>query len=282
MSIVSNRMYHIMNNLKGEGLGVFIIRIYYSDLPNKNIYLLDLLQKVANILLDLQDKCGFIHGDFHSGNIIIIPENGINDKKKLINIKDLENENYKIVFIDFGNSSVKLPVNNNGRLILSTPSRENIKREKPLDLEEYSSLKGIDLFHLIQNLDSIEKSEFTFEGNKNDQKFNLFKSFIIKIKTMYRFSSSNTFKNMYDFTRSNNFKLQDNSILYPDKFMELNINNIEGIIIPEKINTPKKINTQKKNNGKNSLRGISTSLFNDNNNNSNNNSPSKIRKIEEK
>lgn len=270
MSIVSNRMYHIMNNLKGENLGKFIIRIYYSNLSNKNKYLLNLLKEIASILLYLQNECGFIHGDFHSGNIIIIPKNGINNENELVNINDLENNNYKIFFIDFGNSTIRLPLNNDNSLILSTPSDENIKRKNSLDLNKYPSLRGVDLFHLIQSLDSIEKDEFIFEGNMNNEYYNLFKKIIIKIKTMYHFNSFIKINDIYNFTRSNNFGLQNNSILYPQEFINLNINSIEENI------TPVKINTQKKNNGENRLRRISKSLFNNSNNN--NGSPFKKHK----
>lgn len=152
------RFMQTMNLAEGVTLGNFIINLYKNQ--NKSTYeknnkILDIFKKIYNKLDVLQTEYLFIHGDFNSGNIIID-----------------EDENIK--FIDFEYSSIKLPCNNNKKIILITPVPCNNDMKTPLDLSEQDYLKTIDMYHLIENLYILFK-------NKNS----IFTEFLEKLKKIF-------------------------------------------------------------------------------------------------
>lgn len=246
----NSRLRQIMNIAPGIKFSKFIINLYNNnDINNinKNRILLDILKEIAIELNDLQELCGFIHGDLHTGNIFI-------DKDK--------DENYKITFIDFDYSYVRIPlnninnnrnnrnnrnvnnINNNKRMNISINENRNINQNQKtpilvgatvvnlgnkniMNIEEDESLKAIDLFHLIGHL-SIEDEE---QGNNfnNKKNYKLYKTFIKKIadQSFNNFNKKqiNTYENFHKFERSNDFKNINTINLIPENFINI-INDI--------------------------------------------------------
>lgn len=155
----NNILYQIMNIAQEMSLSDYIKQLFKSklDIVTKKKYLLKVLKDIASDLLYLQDTCGFIHGDLHKGNIFLKlhPTN--------------ENAPVQITFIDFGYSSIKLPLDNKKNLILTTPNesititknKKLYKSELPYDIESKPYLKAIDMYHLIETLS--EPSENPYE-----------------------------------------------------------------------------------------------------------------------
>lgn len=155
----NNILYQIMNIAQEMSLSDYIKHLFKSklDIVTKKIKLLKVLKDIARDLLHLQDTCGFIHGDLHKGNIFLKlhPTN--------------ENAPVQITFIDFGYSSIKLPLDNKENLILTTPNesititknKKLYKSELPYDIESKPYLKAIDMYHLIETLS--EPSEIPYE-----------------------------------------------------------------------------------------------------------------------
>jgi hypothetical protein len=140
LDIDSNKFLQIMNRANGILLSEYILQLYNNnkiDVNHKNIILLNILKNIAIKLKFLQEKCHFIHGDLHSANIFI-------------NIS--RNNKIDIKFIDFERSTIKFPYETN--LLINGVSDELLNSKYQLDLDENNSLKGIDLFHLIENLKS--------------------------------------------------------------------------------------------------------------------------------
>ena len=143
-------LIQIMEKINGQSLQEYIL----ENRSNSN-KLLDILKRVAKKLLPLQNKCGFIHGDFHSMNIMISDD--------------------QIYFIDFGRSSIMVPTDN-GFIILAgyiddVLTKEKIKDKIKENILVYPHLKAIDLFHLFNDI-----SEYNIS--------NIYK-FMNYIKTMY-------------------------------------------------------------------------------------------------
>lgn len=234
------RFMQIMNLAKGTTLGDFIINLYSNkniDTYEKDNYILDIFKTICNKLDFLQKKYLFIHGDFHSGNIMID-----------------EDENIK--FIDFGFSSIKLP-SKNKKIILTTPVECNIERNGQLDLNEDPYLKTIDMYHLIENLYDFCTSPDVNFNNKND-----FKNFLVKLKKIY-YKEKNPQEDMHIFERKNNFQYYvDYKELLKDNFYLITIDDLNKLYL-QKSDKKRKLNNDSFKNKNNSLKP--KSLFNNNN-----------------
>jgi len=124
-------LYQRMNFIENKTLKNSIYEIYESDMTDfeKNNTVLNILIAIANKLNYLQEKCGFIHGDFHSDNIFINEETG------------------PIQFIDFGYSYIHLP---GTTLTIFVPIDENINGAL-YKISEMDQSKSADLFRLIES-----------------------------------------------------------------------------------------------------------------------------------
>ena len=209
----NNHFYQMMNKANGITLSEFIIELYNSDIPNKNLFLLDVLKEIALKLDYLQKSCGFIHGDFHSGNIFV-------------NYLD-ENNSINITFIDFGYTTIQFPNKNN--LLISGITEVNLQRRYQLNLEEEPLLKAVDLFHLIQDLKSYELNNNIFTPffdliNKIQNIYfkNFDKKLLKKYKSNHFFTSSTDF-----YSKKNNNKKNSFEILIPENFIQ----NIDDLLI---------------------------------------------------
>jgi len=139
----------IMNVAIGITLNDLIKEIYKEGntiFKRPKRLLIHILIKIAEKLLKLQTSCSFIHGDFHSGNIMI-----------QINRSNENNPNVVVELIDFGFSTIEF--SKNPRLLISTPEDCNIDRSEVLDISTNPRLKSIDLLHLIMNLDSFQEKK---------------------------------------------------------------------------------------------------------------------------
>lgn len=201
-----------MSIAPGKDLGNTIIDLYKSNkvIDEKNTELFNILIEISKKLDYLQKNYGFIHGDFHSGNIFV-------DKK--IDEKNGK-EKYIITFIDFEYSTIKLPSNKN--IILISPVSENISRKYILNLYEEYGLKALDLFHLIEDFKSFKIRKSTI--NKFNGHFDKFNEFINKLNSLY----PNKFSNgkIHISSRSLNFFNESYSNLYPEDFSKLKLNNL--------------------------------------------------------
>jgi hypothetical protein len=120
-------LIQIMEKINGQTLQDYILK----NSSNSNI-LLNILKRVAEKLSVLQNNYGFIHGDFHSMNIMI--------------------SNNQIYFIDFGRSSIMIPTDN-GFIILAGYMDDVLTRERIKEnILVYPHLKAIDLFHLFNDI----------------------------------------------------------------------------------------------------------------------------------
>jgi len=228
-----NRLFIKMNKIIGKSLGTYIIENIYNNenIPQvmKNEVLLNILKKISEKLLYLQQSSGFIHGDFHGENIFIIP---INNGEDII-----------IKFIDFGFSVIRLPTTGK-KIILTGAVPENYKRHYVMDISD-EKLKAVDLFHLLQSLKGISNNIVKI-GNtyyyrpdlhnlSNEiliefKYYDLFNQLLEYLSTLY-LSDFNIKKfrglsKYHNFTRSNNFYNIDKkyNVLYPEVFIDLNIN----------------------------------------------------------
>jgi hypothetical protein len=218
INLISNnkKLYLKMSKAPGISLGHFIIEIYKDneiDEKNKNQLLLDILIEISKKLEYLQTNYGFIHGDFHSGNIFV----------------DYDKNNNKIIinFIDFEYSTIKLPsIKEN--IILTSPVSENISRRNILNLKEEYGLKALDLFHLIEDLKTFQMKTETvraFNGN-----FKQFQDFVNKLSSLYEINGSLNGK-IHISTRKNDFFNESFLNLYPEKFSKIKLNNFPQIPI---------------------------------------------------
>lgn len=165
-----------------------------------------ILIKIANKVKIMQ-QYGFIHGDFHSGNIYL----------------DLEENIY---FIDFGFSCIKLPLRSFTRnynsitsFFLCVPVSEYLSLENiQLRYPYHNTWKKIDLFHLIEEMNTLKIQNI------------LFKNTIMTIRRYYSKNISKLRGSTHSYTCSRNF---DTIIdfFYPEEFIEmiklLNNENIE-------------------------------------------------------
>jgi len=243
----NNHFYQIMNKANGVMLSQFIIDLYNNDRPDKNLFLLKVLKKIASKLDYLQKSCGFIHGDFHSGNIFV-------------NYLD-RNNSINITFIDFGYTTIKFPNRNN--LLISGITESNLQRKYQLNLEKEPLLRAIDLFHLIQDLESYKSSI----NKKEYSKFYLFFDLINKIQNIYfknfNIEIFNAYKSNHLFTSSDHFFSTKNNnkdssfeILIPENFIQ----NIDGLL-----NNNSNSNSNSNNNSKSPIKKPK-GLFGNNNN----------------
>ena len=214
INLISNnkKLYLKMSKASGISLGHFIIEIYKDneiDEKNKNQLLLDILIEISKKLEYLQKNYGFIHGDFHSGNIFVEYDN--NSNKIIIN------------FIDFEYSTIKLPsIKKN--IILTSPVSENISRRNILNLHEKNEypLKALDLFHLIEDLKTFKMKIETvriFNGN-----FKQFQDFLDKLSSLYKINVRLNGK-IHISTRKDDFFNESYSNLYPENFSKIKLNN---------------------------------------------------------
>ena len=206
-----------MSIAPGKDLGNTIIDLYKdSKVTDKNSELFNILIEISKKLDYLQKNCGFIHGDFHSGNIFV-------DKK--INEKNGKKK-YIITFIDFEYSTIKLPSNQN--IILTSPVTENISRSDILNLDEEDGIKALDLFHLIEDLKTFQmKIETVREFNGN---FKQFQDFVNKLSSLYKINVHLNGK-IHISTRKNSFFNESFSNLYPENFSKIKLNNFPKIPI---------------------------------------------------
>ena len=139
-------LIQIMKKINGQSLQEYIL----ENRSNSN-KLLNILKRVAEKLSLLQNNYGFIHGDFHSFNIMI--------------------SDNQIYFIDFGRSSMMVPTDN-GFIILTGYIDDVLTKDKIKEnILVYPHLKAIDLFHLFNDI-----SEYNISNIRN---------FMNYIKTMY-------------------------------------------------------------------------------------------------
>jgi hypothetical protein len=215
-----------MNKVQGIDLGNYILNLYKKNISNKQkeTITFSLLQKIAEKLKYLQDNFNFIHGDFHSGNIFI--------EKNWFG--------YNITFIDVEYSTIKLPTKNNIKIILTTPLNENMSRKKILNINEEPNLKALDLFHLIQDIKSFDKSD-RIKNIKNNKKIDELKELISKLSKLYKRPCKLSSK-LHNSTRISGFFNNNYSKLIPENFIKIkNIDSINNL--KRKIN-----NLNKKNN----------------------------------
>jgi hypothetical protein len=185
-------------------LGKHLTNLFKSELSDveKLIIFKDILIKIANKVKIMQ-QYGFIHGDFHSGNIYLdLAEN--------------------IYFIDFGFSCIKLPLNNGSLtdflLCVPVPSYTGLKNTK-LRFPYSEEIRKIDLFHLMENINTLDI----------DNAF--FKKIVEVIRQNYLNEEINALHApRHDFTCS--FKLNlINNFFYPEEFISyferLNISEVE-------------------------------------------------------
>jgi hypothetical protein len=243
---VSNKLYQVMSNLSANNnmnmnkinqtkvlnqhgyisLEKYIIVLYNSDVEKKNSIILNIFKKIAEKLNSLQQYCLFIHGDMHPNNIFIKY-----DTYHLNNTSDIN-----IIFIDFGYSVVKLPVNNNQTYILSAAVDVNLIPKQYMDISDISNkyLKAIDMYHLFDYYLQI------YYDNENEIKeklkySNLFKKFIFTIAKKYvdiKSRRNEIFRSVHIYTSDKIFQSLNSgsilslntNILYPENFMMLNIN----------------------------------------------------------
>jgi hypothetical protein len=192
--------YYNSDNYLSLGNYMYILFNSYEFTEEEKIKQLKLiLTKITKKLIELQNY-SFIHGDFHSGNIYI----NINDDS--------------VYFIDFGYSAIKLPMNNGDLtpFLLCVPiSTYTSSDNKNLRLPYDDYLKKIDLFHLIENLNTFQ---YSYEpGNK---KINSnFINFINSIRSIYY---NNNMKDLsgkrHKFTCSYNLDSL-NDFLIPENFI---------------------------------------------------------------
>jgi len=203
-----------MSIASGKDLGNYIIDLYKKNINvnDKNSELFNILIEISRKLDYLQKNCGFIHGDFHSGNIFV-------DKKV-----DENNgrEKYIITFIDFEYSTIKLPSNKN--IILTSPVTENRSRSDILNLDE-DGLKALDIFHLIEDLKTFQMKNKTvreFNGN-----FKKFQDFIDKLDRIY--PNKELESKIHISTRKKDFFNNSFLNLYPENFLTIKLNNFPKI-----------------------------------------------------
>ena len=148
-----------------------------------------------NILKIYLILCGFIHGDLNEQNIFV-------------NAETLD-----ITFIDFGKSSIKLPIYTNYNLILFAPSDENLDFQYILDLNIFEQLKAIDLFYLIEKLSRFNRVAFS--------NFNNYLDIINLIKINYKIKVNSSME-LFEFVHSNKFFDNSEIIkLYPENFIRI-------------------------------------------------------------
>ena len=229
----NNKLYQSMNIAHGMDLGHFVIMLYNSDLQitEKNEILLSVLQTIAFKLKQLQESCGFIHGDLNLGNVFVH--------------FDDNNENIppEITFIDYGYSSVRLPFNSTETFIISAPTEINIRRNRPFDIITDPYLKAVDMYHLIDDLSYIDNNDSKFNDKKN---YSAFKQFIDNIKSLYNLTNTkitrqhkknignfnSTKQNRRKFTSSQYFMIDTEKyqILIPENFLKIKLNSNGKII----------------------------------------------------
>jgi tRNA A-37 threonylcarbamoyl transferase component Bud32 len=225
-----------MNIAQGMELGHFIIMLYNNDLDinEKNKILLSVLQTIANKLQELQESCGFIHGDLNVGNVFV-------------NFDEVnETAPPEITFIDYGYSSVRLLFENGTDLIVTSPTEINITRSKPFDIRREPHLRAVDMYHLIDDLSSIDDNDGKFKHKKY---YSAFKEFINKIKSSYNLINTKitrrnkteignfnrTKQNRRKFTTSGYFMIDNEryKILLPENFLNIELNTNGEILLPK-------------------------------------------------
>lgn len=192
MEIISNNEYITFGNYIKE-----LFNNLYRTYEQKIEELRNILIAIANKINYLYINYGFIHGDFHSGNIYINPTNG------------------EVRIIDFGYSCIKLPLNNENLsdFLLCVPVSA-YKTNNLLKFPYNDSLKKIDLFHLIYELSTSDipllnrfiNNIFKFSGNKN------IKEELNKIKEKHKFICSNKLFEISDFFVPDQFIIKINDV----------------------------------------------------------------------
>lgn len=190
-----------MNKIDGITLGTYIFEHMNDENFEKNF--LKILEKIVKILIHSQNNALFIHGDLHSGNIMI----------------SMDGKNIRI--IDFGHSTIQLPTKDGKKILLSAAVDSNITRKYQLDISEDTVLKCIDLMHFIG---SIYNVKLKIPESK-------FKNIIKKLYKLSLLKNNIDLMNLHTVRQHYNmsiFKNVDNtlqSILYPEKLLELIKNN---------------------------------------------------------
>ncbi len=239
-------LFQIMPFSSNKTLGSLLYDIYNNSNNNnfeKNNKCLNILNAIANKLNYLQENCGFIHGDFHSGNILFNEETG-----------DTQ-------FIDFGYSYIHLP---GTKLTIFVPIEVNIQGEL-LEISNNNQSKSVDLFRLIES--------FT------EDKTHIFKDFIKQISERYfrnfdksiyttlpnRKKKTNGFRGLpIPFSRSSYFLDKKENNTLPSSFMYVSpIQFIQFTLDPNNVlNHPlDRIFPNYKKNNKNNTKSVK-SLFN--------------------
>ena len=195
---LNNRLHETMNIAPGLSLEEYTMNLFNSDADNKEELMIYVLIKIAQNLLELQNRCGFIHGDLNEQNIFINKFDG------------------SILFIDFGMSTCRIPTSNGRYFILSMPVSENLSYKHTLDINEDVRLKSIDLFYLVEKLSRFRKDSF--------ENYKQFISIINEIKGNMKVNSS---KELFEFVYTDSFL--GNPIVknfYPENF----INNLGTLL----------------------------------------------------
>ena len=196
-NILGPRLYEVMNIADGISLDEYIKNLFNSTIMinEKKEILIKILINISIKLQYLQNICGFIHGDLNEQNIFV-------------NIETLD-----IIFIDFGKSTIKLPVYINYNLILSAPSDENLDFQYILDLNEFEQLKAIDLFYLIEKLSRFNRTAFS--------NFKEYLDIINFIKMNYKIKVNSSME-LFEFVHSSQFfNNSEITKLYPENFIRI-------------------------------------------------------------
>jgi hypothetical protein len=286
----SGYLYQNMERIEFPTLFEFIVDLYNErsniDATSKNRILLNVLLKISEQLNNLQNICGFIHGDFHSGNIFV---------------NYLSDDNINIYFIDFGYSVVKLPIisNNSKEYILSSSQKFNLKYNS-MNLYNNPNLRRIDLFHLFRDFYSLINSIININNfsskldiikNKLTKNSN-FKNFINKLFTKLNLREINNAlinSEPHKYSRNINFIDSISENLSPLKFIELFGNNNNQIINNNIKNVGLVINSNSNSNNNNNnitrtpnsrVRGVKRARLFGNNSNNNKTPNSRVRGVE--
>ena len=255
-----SKLWQVMLFSENKTLGEIIFEIYKSNSNNfdKNNKCLMIFKEIAKKLNDLQEKCGFIHGDFHSGNILI-------------------NENPKLIqFIDFGYSYICLPGTN---LTIFVPIQDNLNGSLS-KISNNNNSKSADLFRLIESFNNDETHVFKDLIKQISERY--FRNFNKSIYTRQPKKNLNGFKGLpIPFSRSSYFlnkkasNISESSFRYvsPDEFLEFTLDSNSLLHHPLDNSFLKKNNrnTTQIKSSFNSIKSIKSSLFENENENENDN-----------
>jgi hypothetical protein len=163
-----NFMSFEMEKIDNETLWEYMDRTYNENNDN-NLYMI--LIRICDILKFYQDNLNFVHGDLHYDNILI------------------ENNTKKIYFIDFGRSSIKVPIDYSEVINEQTKKFNNwylvdniydISYEQDIEYNDTNNAKSVDLILLIFRV-------LEFFGNNENKIVKLRKYLINEIPNIIKY-----------------------------------------------------------------------------------------------